>query len=169
MASDVFQSGAAVDRLLFGSLLALGPADLTLSAVTVAAFVAVATTRALGRTWAAIAFDPDGAPSLGLPVARRADFLLLGAGGRGGGRGNPGGRGALVLAATRPARLPPPDLLARTILGPPRLVGRVRARPGGAPGLYVAYWLDLPPRLPVAVIGSLSDLRAYLLWRWASQ
>src|SRR6476619_1210598 len=36
LASDVFDSGAAVDRLLFGTLLALGPADLWLSAATAA-------------------------------------------------------------------------------------------------------------------------------------
>ena len=74
LASDVFESGAAVDRLLFGTLLGLGTADLALSAATVA--LAALASLALGRTWSAIAFDPDGAPALGLPAAR-ADFLLL--------------------------------------------------------------------------------------------
>nr|MBA3263294.1 metal ABC transporter permease [Thermoleophilaceae bacterium] len=53
LASDVFQSGAAVDRLLFGTLLGLEPADLALSAATVA-LVAVASLT-LGRAWSAIA------------------------------------------------------------------------------------------------------------------
>ena len=67
LASDVFESGAAVDRLLFGTLLGLETADLALSAVTVA--LAVVASLTLGRTWAAIAFDPDGASALGLPAA----------------------------------------------------------------------------------------------------
>ena len=74
LASDVFESGAAVDRLLFGTLLGLETADLALSAATVA--LALVASLALGRTWAAIAFDPDAASGLGLPAAR-ADFLLL--------------------------------------------------------------------------------------------
>src|SRR5215211_5171799 len=63
LASDVFESGAAVDRLLFGTLLGLGPGDLAFSAAT-AALAAVAS-LALGRTWVAIGFDPDSAPAIG--------------------------------------------------------------------------------------------------------
>src|SRR5919107_6271010 len=63
VASDVFESGAAVDRLLFGTLLALGTEDLTLSAATVV--LVVLASLGLGRTWSAVAFDPDGAPALG--------------------------------------------------------------------------------------------------------
>src|SRR5215207_10762931 len=74
LASDVFESGAAVDRLLFGTLLGLQAEDLALSAATVV-LVALAS-LGLGRTWAAVAFDPDGASALGLPAAR-ADLLLL--------------------------------------------------------------------------------------------
>src|SRR5918998_304085 len=74
LASDVFESGAAVDRLLFGTLLGLGPADLALSAA--AALLAAVATVTLGRTWSAIAFDPDSASALGLP-ARTADLMLL--------------------------------------------------------------------------------------------
>src|SRR5215208_563713 len=48
LASDVFRSGAAVDRLLFGTLLALGPADLALAGATVA--LAAIATVALGRS-----------------------------------------------------------------------------------------------------------------------
>ena len=74
LASDVFESGAVVDRLLFGTLLGLDTADLVLSAVV--AVVAAAGALALGRTWSAVGFDPDGAHALGLP-AGRADGLLL--------------------------------------------------------------------------------------------
>src|SRR5829696_1550308 len=59
LASDVFESGAAVDRLLFGTLLGLETGDLVLSGA--AALLAAAATLALGRTWAAVAFDPEGA------------------------------------------------------------------------------------------------------------
>ena len=75
LASDVFESGAAVDRLLFGTILGLGGADLAVSAAVAA--IATAAAVALGRTWSAVGFDPDGAEALGLP-AGRADMLLLG-------------------------------------------------------------------------------------------
>ena len=74
LASDVFESGAVVDRLLFGTLLGLDTADIVLSAVM--AVLAAAGGLALGRTWSAVGFDPDGARALGLPTGR-ADLLLL--------------------------------------------------------------------------------------------
>ena len=51
LASDVFESGAVVDRLLFGTLLGLGPADLAISAAV--AVVATAAAIALMRPPAA--------------------------------------------------------------------------------------------------------------------
>jgi ABC-type Mn2+/Zn2+ transport system permease subunit len=151
LASDVFSSGAAVDRLLFGTLLALGPADLTLSAVTVA-LVAIAT-LALGRTWAAIAFDPEAAPALGLPAAR-ADFLLLALVAVAAVAAIPA-VGALLVAAIYVLPGAAARLVARTI---PALLAwsAAFALAQGLLGLYVAYWLDLPPGPPVAVIGSLT-------------
>ena len=65
LASDVFESGASVDRLLFGTLLGL-------DGVGPRAVRRVRRSRrcrprlALGRTWTAIGFDPDAAPALGL-------------------------------------------------------------------------------------------------------
>jgi ABC-type Mn2+/Zn2+ transport system permease subunit len=151
LASDVFDSGAAVDRLLFGTLLAIGPGDLALSAAT-AALVALAT-LALGRTWAAIAFDPDGAPALGLPAAR-ADFVLLALVAVGAVAAIPA-VGALLVAAIYVLPGASARLLARTI---PGLLAwsAALALAQGLLGLYAAYWLDLPPGPPVAVIGSLS-------------
>ena len=76
LASDVFRSGAGVDRLLFGSLIALTPGDLRLTALAVVGVLAV---DALARrAWLAGAMDPDGARALGLPV-RAAELALLGA------------------------------------------------------------------------------------------
>jgi manganese/iron transport system permease protein len=151
LASDVFNSGAAVDRLLFGTLLALGPEDLALSAAT-AALVALAT-LALGRTWAAIAFDPDGAPALGVPAAR-ADFLLLALVAVAAVAAIPA-VGALLVAAIYVLPGASARLLARTV---PGLLAwsAALALAQGLLGLYVAYWLDLPPGPPIAVIGSLA-------------
>jgi ABC-type Mn2+/Zn2+ transport system permease subunit len=151
LASDVFESGAAVDRLLFGTLLGLATADLALSAGTVALVVLASLT--LGRTWSAIAFDPDGAPALGLPAAR-ADFLLLALVAVAAVAAIPA-VGALLVAAIYVLPGAAARLVARTI---PALLGWsvAFALAEGLVGLYTAYWLDLPPGPPVAVLGALT-------------
>jgi ABC-type Mn2+/Zn2+ transport system permease subunit len=150
LASDVFESGAVVDRLLFGTLLGLDTADLALSAAVAA--LGAAATLALGRTWAALAFDPDGAGTLGVP-ARLADLLLL----------------ALVAVAAVAAIPAVGALLVTAVFVLPAAAARLVARsiPGligwavalavaeGLGGLYLAYWLDVPPGPPVAVLGAL--------------
>jgi ABC-type Mn2+/Zn2+ transport system permease subunit len=153
LASDVFESGGQVDRLLFGTLLGLDTPDLIFSAVT--AVLAALASLALGRTWAAVAFDPDGARSLGVP-AGLADFLLL----------------ALVAVAAVAAIPAVGALLVTAIYVLPAAAARLLARsvPGliawalalalaeGLVGLYLAYWLDLPPGPPVALLGALTCL-----------
>ncbi len=150
LASDVFESGAAVDRLLFGTLLGLDTADLVLSAVV--AVVAAAGALALGRTWSAVGFDPDGADALGLPAAR-ADMLLL----------------ALVAVAAVAAIPAVGALLVTAIYVLPAAAARMFttsirglvacalgvALAEGVLGLYLAYWLDVPAGPPVAVLGAL--------------
>jgi manganese/iron transport system permease protein len=74
LASDVFESGAGVDRLLFGSLIGLSDLDLWLTAAAVAGVLAL--DAALRRPWLAGAFDPTGARALGVPTVA-ADRLLL--------------------------------------------------------------------------------------------
>jgi ABC-type Mn2+/Zn2+ transport system permease subunit len=149
LASDVFESGAAVDRLLFGTLLGLDPLDLALSAATVVLVGAASVT--LGPTWAAIAFDPDAAPALGLP-ARRADFVLLALVAVAAVAAIPA-VGALLVAAIYVLPGAAARLITRTI--PARLAWSVAlARAEGLAGLYAAYWLDLPPGPPVAVLGA---------------
>jgi ABC-type Mn2+/Zn2+ transport system permease subunit len=150
LASDVFESGAVVDRLLFGTLLGLDTADLVLSGVVAA--LAVAAAVALGRTWSAVGFDPDGARALGLP-AGRADLLLLG-----------------LVAAAAVAAIPAvgallvtaiyvlPAAAARMLTGSIRglvACALVVALAEGVAGLYLAYWLDVPAGPPVAVLGAL--------------
>jgi ABC-type Mn2+/Zn2+ transport system permease subunit len=76
LASDVFASGAGVDRLLFGSLIGLRPLDLWLTAGALAGVLAL---DALARrAWLAGGLDPDAARALGVPV-RRADLALFAA------------------------------------------------------------------------------------------
>jgi manganese/iron transport system permease protein len=149
LASDVFESGAAVDRLLFGTLLGLEPADLALSAA--AALLAAVATVTLGRTWSAIAFDPDSASALGLP-ARRADLLLLVLVATAAVAAIPA-VGALLVAAVYVLPGAAARLLTNTV--PALLAWSVAlALAEGLTGLYVAYWLDLPPGPPVAAIGA---------------
>jgi manganese/iron transport system permease protein len=74
LASDVYHSGAGVDRLLFGSLIALTPSDLWLTAG--AAVLVIGLDAAAGRAWLAGGFDADGARASGVRTAR-ADRLLL--------------------------------------------------------------------------------------------
>jgi manganese/iron transport system permease protein len=151
LASDVFESGGAVDRLLFGTLLGLETADLALSAAIVA--LAAVASLTLGRTWAAIAFDPDSAPALGLPAAR-ADFLLLALVAVAAVAAIPA-VGALLVAAIYVLPGAAARLVARTI--PALLAWSLAiALAEGLLGLYAAYWLDLPPGPPVAVLGALT-------------
>jgi manganese/iron transport system permease protein len=76
LASDVYESGSGVDRLLFGSALAISDRDLWLTGATVAAVLGL--DAALRRAWLAGGFDPVAARSLGVPTAG-ADRLLLAA------------------------------------------------------------------------------------------
>src|SRR3954466_10925101 len=74
LASDVFESGAGVDQLLFGSLLLTGPDDLALAAATSVA--ALLGTVVLGSRWLAHGFDPVAARAQGLRSAL-PDAVLL--------------------------------------------------------------------------------------------
>lgn len=76
LASDVFESGAGIDRLLFGSL--IGLTDLSLWLTAIAVVVAIALDAALRRSWLAGGFDPGTARALGVRPAV-ADRLLLAA------------------------------------------------------------------------------------------
>lgn len=75
LASDVFESGAGVDRLLFGSLIGLSDSDIVLTAV--AAVAAVGLDAAFGRAWLAEGFDPGAASRLGLSARAAEDVLLV--------------------------------------------------------------------------------------------
>src|SRR3954469_4957342 len=74
LASDVYHSAASVDRLLFGSLIALTPLDLWLTAA--AAVAVLAADRALRRAWLATGFDAPSARAAGVRTSL-ADRALL--------------------------------------------------------------------------------------------
>ncbi len=155
LASDVFESGAVVDRLLFGTLLGLGATDLAVSAAV--AVVATAAAVALGRTWSAVGFDPDGAHTLGLP-ARRADLLLLGLVAVAAVAAIPA-VGALLVTAVYVLPAAAARLFTTSIRG--LVTGALAlALAEGVTGLYLAYWLDIPPGPPVAVLGAAVCLAA---------
>ena len=157
LASDVFESGAGVDRLLFGTLLGLGAADLALSGAVAA--LAAAARSLLGRTWSAVGFDPDGARALGLPAGPRRP---------------PAARRSWRVAAV--AAIPAVGALLVTAIyvlpGRGGAHARRAASAGliacalalalaeGVVGLYLAYWLDVPPGPPIAVLGALVCLCA---------
>jgi ABC-type Mn2+/Zn2+ transport system permease subunit len=158
LASDVFESGAVVDRLLFGTLLGLGATDLAVSAAV--ALVATVAAIALGRTWSAVGFDPDGARALGLPTGR-ADLLLLGLVAVAAVAAIPA-VGALLVTAVYVL----PAAAARMLTGSIRgliACALALALAEGILGLYLAYWLDIPPGPPVAVLGALVCMAAAAL------
>jgi manganese/iron transport system permease protein len=160
LASDVFESGAVVDRLLFGTLLGLGATDIAISAAV--AVVATAAAVALGRTWSAVGFDPDGARSLGLP-ARRADLLLLGLVAVAAVAAIPA-VGALLVTAVYVLPAAAARLFTTSIRG--LVAGALAlALAEGVTGLYLAYWLDIPPGPPVAVLGAAVCLAAAVVAR----
>jgi len=135
LASDVFESGGAVDRLLFGTLLGLETADLVLSAAIVALAAQVR-------------------PSVSDATAARADFLLLALVAVAAVAAIPA-VGALLVAAIYVLPGAAARLVARTI--PALLAWSLAiALAEGLLGLYAAYWLDLPPGPPIAVLGALT-------------
>jgi ABC-type Mn2+/Zn2+ transport system permease subunit len=148
LASDVYRSGAGVDRLLFGTLLGLSDGDLWLAAA--AALAAAVASAALARTWLATGFDPAGARALGIAGAR-GDWLLL-----------------ALLATCVVAVLPAVGaLLVSTLLVVPAATARLLAGSLAAllvtsvalaasesvAGLLLAYHLDLPPGPAIALVG----------------
>ena len=148
LASDVFETGAGVDRLLFGSLVGLSDRDLWLTAGVLAA--AAALELGLRRAWLAQGFDPATAQALGTRP-RIADALLL----------------AAVAAAAVVALDAVGALLVTAVLVIPaatvRLVaGSVAALQAGTAalaaavgvaGLCIAYELNVGPGPATAVIG----------------
>ncbi|WP_119067473.1 metal ABC transporter permease [Rubrobacter indicoceani] len=75
LASDVFASGANVDTLLFGSLLAISDADVAFAGAV--SLIVVAASILFGRTWLATGFDASAVRSLGVRSAIPDGILLV--------------------------------------------------------------------------------------------
>lgn len=146
LASDVFASGAGIDRLLFGGLIGLTDGDLTWSAATV--FAVITVTVIAWRSWSVQTFDPQSAEALG--THRHYDLLLFAA-------------VALAVVAALPVA---GALLVSALVVVPAATARfwangllnlsvgsvVLAALEGIAGLTVSYQLDLPPGPTIAVI-----------------
>jgi manganese/iron transport system permease protein len=148
LASDVFESPASVDRLLFGSLIGLSSRDLWL---TVGALAAALILHArLHRTWLAQGFDPGTARALGVKPAVADPLLLL----------------AIVLAAVVALDAVGALLVTAVLVIPAatvRLIApsvttlqlgtTVLAAIEGVLGLWLAYQLNIGPGPAIAVLG----------------
>jgi len=147
LASDVFNSGANVDTLLFGSLLAIGPNDLWLAGG--AAVLAIVVTRLCATHWLAKGFDEGSAANLKSGSAW-FDLALL-----------------AVVAVTVTAALSAVGalLVAALMVIPAATVRMVTRRTGtlqigtillvaaeGTVGLWLSVKTDAPPGATIAVV-----------------
>jgi manganese/iron transport system permease protein len=148
LASDVFESPASVDRLLFGSLIGLTDRDLWLTAGALA--VALLLHVRLHRTWLAEGFDPGTARALGVRPAVADALLLL----------------AIVLAAVAALDAVGALLVTAVLVIPAATVRLVApsvttlqlgtaalAAVEGVAGLWLAFELNIGPGPAIAVLG----------------
>jgi ABC-type Mn2+/Zn2+ transport system permease subunit len=148
LASDVYASGAGVDRLLFGSVFGVTDTDLALTAAV--ALLTLVVSAACFRAWLAASFDPGSARSLGVRE-RGADRALLGLVAL-----------AVVVAVDAVGAL----LVGALFVVPAATVALVAGRVGtliagavgltlceAVAGLWLAQAADVPPGPAVAVLG----------------
>lgn len=148
LASDVFESGAGVDQLLFGSLLAVGDDELRATVAALAfALLAAALAR---RTWVASGFDPASGRALGLRVVA-ADWLLIAAI-TGAVVASLDAVGALLVSAVFVIPAATVRLFANRVVAL-EAGATVLALVQGLVGLRLAYELDTPPGATVATFG----------------
>lgn len=157
LASDIYNSPASVDRLLFGTLLGIDNTDLAVSGIV--ALLAVLATLVSSRSWKVTTFDRTTGEALGITTTA-AELLLsvligivvvatLGA------------VGALLTSAL----LVVPAATARLLVNRlPLIYGTAVtiALLEGMSGLWIAYRLDIPPGPAVASLGSVVFVVAML-------
>ena len=143
VASDVFESGADVERLLFGSLLAVGRTEILLSAA--ALLVALAAAGCCRRRWIEAGFDD-------LPTAGGAADLVLLAAVAIAAVAAIDAVGALLVSALLVVPAATVRLFARSIAGL-EIGAAALALAEGIAGLLIAFELDAPPGAAVAVLG----------------
>lgn len=144
LASDVFHSQSNVDRLLFGSLLAIDRADLLLAAATAVAVAAAS--FVLGPRWLATGFAGERSGA-----QRASDAVLV----------------VLIALAAVAALAAVGSLLATAILVVPAATTRLFtdrlhswqaatvacAAAEGVLGMWIAFQMDVPPGAAIAVLG----------------
>jgi ABC-type Mn2+/Zn2+ transport system permease subunit len=138
LASDVYESGAGVDRLLFGSLIGLGERDVWLTAG--AAVLALAAHAARGRSWLVAGFEGASAERLLLAAVAVAVVVSLDA------------VGALLVGVV----LVVPAATARLVTHDVRSLQfgtALLAASEGVTALFVADALNIGPGPAMAVIG----------------
>ena len=147
LASDVFHSGANVETLLFGSLLAVDAGDVRLAALVAA--LALLATWALGQRWLAVGFDAAAARGLGAR-SPLPDLVLL----------------ALIALAAVATLSAVGALLSTALLVVPaatvRMVTRrmlpwqaatvALAAAEGTAGLWLSFQTNAPPGATIAVV-----------------
>jgi ABC-type Mn2+/Zn2+ transport system permease subunit len=167
LASDVFDSGAEVDQLLFGSLLAIGDEELAATAIALAAVAAAA--LVWRRSWIAAGFDSASSRALGLSVAT-ADWALLVAIAVAVVAALDA-VGALLVGAVLVIPAATARLLAPSIAKLELAAGAI-ALAEGLVGLWLAYELDVPPGAAIATLSgclfALVALARLGAWRMAA-
>ncbi len=160
LASDVYESGAGIDRLLFGSVLAIGGEELAFTAAALVAGLAIA--AVCRRRWLAAGFDgssartvnlrfefADAALAVAIAVAAVAALDAV---------------GALLVPALLVVPAATARLFARS-LGELELLAGSLALVDGIGGLWLAYELDVPAGAAIAVLAGAVFLVAMALRR----
>lgn len=154
LASDVFGSGAGVDTMLFGSLLAIDSSDLWLAGATAA--LTVFASLLFGSRWLAEGFDPGAGPARspvldGLLAAAVAIVVVS----------SLGAVGALLVSALVVVPAATVRLFARRV---PELqfgtIALVAAE--GIAGLWLSAVTDAPPGATIAVVSGVVFLLSFL-------
>lgn len=147
LASDVFESGANVETLLFGSLLSVDAADVRLAIVVGA--LALLATWLLGPRWLAVGFDPGAARGLGarspLPDLALLVLIALAA------VATLSAVGALLSTALLVVPAATVRMVTRRML-PWQLATTVLAAAVGTAGLWLSFETNAPPGATIAVI-----------------
>lgn len=149
LASDVYESGSGVDRLLFGSLLTVSDRDL---AITLSALLAVAAIdAACRRSWLLHAFDAEaaGASRLRIAMLERLQLAAIAAGAI----VALDAVGALMVSAILVVPAATARLVTRTVRTL-RLATTVIAAGEGVAALLLARAFDVAPGATLAVLSS---------------
>lgn len=156
LASDVFGSQGSIDRLLFGSLLAIGPPELATAAAALG--LAAVAGALLGSRWLAGGFAGHGSAAGRGPDAVLIVLVAVAV------VATLGAVGALMTAAI----LVVPAATARlftTRLRPWQAATAALAAVEGVAGMSIAFQLNVPPGAAIAVLaGAVFALAAVARW-----